>query len=261
MAGSESHWSCGPSMAGYETAGRTPLEFFLEGIVFGGLRQSLRIRSAESPQLGVGVRLLMHCFQYFLPPVALSEPWGGRWWGGGEAMAIGIVSPDSRSDQQGSRPLGAAPLLVSSSAEKLAGPPAAFRTATVSGGVISGARRSNTCPSWLTRDHDGRQGVVPILRPRPSVPSRSLKAAILRTQPGLRGIGPAIGSPRGANAQIAVCSTHRRQARVTWPSRRRRRWRQTWTSAAALGGRDGRRLQHLAVALQDRRRQARGGGG
>jgi hypothetical protein len=121
-------------MAGYETAGRTPLEFFLEGIVFGGLRQSLRIRSAESPQLGVGVRLLMHCFQYFLPPVALSEPWGGRWWGGGEAMAIGIVSPDSRSDQQGSRPLGAAPLLVSSSAEKLAGPPAAFRTATVSGG-------------------------------------------------------------------------------------------------------------------------------
>jgi hypothetical protein len=107
----------------------------------------------------------------------------------------------------------------------------------IRGTVSLGLDDSNPCPSWLTRDHDGRQGVVPILRPRPSAPSRRLKA-ILRTQPGLRGIGPALGPPRGANAQIAVCSTstRRRQAGVTWPSRRRWRWRQTWPSAAALGG-------------------------
>ncbi len=76
----------------------TPLELFPEGIVVGGLRQGRRIRSAETPQPCVGGRLRIHCFQYFLPPVALSASWGGRCWGGGEAMAIGIVSPDSRSD-------------------------------------------------------------------------------------------------------------------------------------------------------------------
>jgi hypothetical protein len=178
----------------------------------------VRIRSAETPQPCVGGRLLIHCFQYFLPPVALSEPWGGRCWGGGEAMAIGIVSQflgrEARRAQGG-----------------------VLDGHGIRGTVSLGLDDSNPCPSWLTRDHDGRQGVVPILRPRPSAPSRRLKA-ILRTQPGLRGIGPALGPPRGANAQIAVCSTstRRRQAGVTWPSRRRWRLRQTWPSAAALGG-------------------------